>query len=142
MGGGKLTLMPPPKPGAVKAGAQNDLGKAVKMSLTDYIQQVMSPADGVAGLHLKERNMSHPEDRYVFNTMQGGPLADDFVVPDLIEQISTTGKYADSFKDCHHGPGTFEFFIGAAGSGAYLHGARFSTEIYTRGCHWSPRQLA
>jgi hypothetical protein len=23
-----------------------------------------------------------------------------------------------------------------------VHGARFSTEIYTRGCHWSPRQLA
>jgi hypothetical protein len=22
------------------------------------------------------------------------------------------------------------------------HGARFPTEIYTRGCHWSPRQLA
>jgi acid ceramidase len=30
---------------------------------------------------------------------------------------------------------TFAGFIGA-------HGARFSTEIYTRGCHWIPRMFA
>ena len=123
MGGKTLTLMPPPKPGLIKAGAKNNLGKPVKMSLSDYISQIMAPnPDGSQeGKHIMARNVTHPEDRYVFNTMQDGLLANDFVVPDLIEQISTSGKYAGSFKDCHHGPGTFEFFIGGAGSGAYLH---------------------
>ena len=28
------------------------------------------------------------------------------------------------------------------GMSAYVYGARFSAEIYTRGCHWIPRLLA
>lgn len=121
LGGKTLSLMPPPKPGALKPGAQNNLGKPVKMSLTEYVTQIMAPKHGGEGKHVLTRNMSHPEDRYVFNTMHHGPLASDFVVPDLIEQLSTVGRHAGSFKDCHHPNGTFEFFIGTAGSGAYLH---------------------
>jgi hypothetical protein len=41
---------------------------------------------------------------------------------------------------------TFENAITAANkyevSRMFLHGARFSTEIYTRGCHWIPRMIA
>jgi hypothetical protein len=31
---------------------------------------------------------------------------------------------------------------GASSVGMSLHGARFSAEIYTRGCHWIPRMFA
>jgi hypothetical protein len=32
--------------------------------------------------------------------------------------------------------------FGQSAGGASVYGARFSAEIYTRGCHWFPRQLA
>jgi hypothetical protein len=37
---------------------------------------------------------------------------------------------------------TGELYIRWTGISVYMYGARFSAEIYTRGCHWIPRMFA
>jgi hypothetical protein len=65
----------------------------------------------------------------VFNTLKDNQLHEDFKVPDLIEQVSTLGVHAASFKDVGHGPGTFEFFLGGAVSGAFPHAHPVRTPV-------------
>ena len=101
-------------------GTKDDIldPEVTKMSIPDYIETVMAPEH--AENSTNAFNISHPDLRYVFNTMQNSPLHADFTVPDLFEGISTIGQYAGSFDDGHP-PGVFEFFFGPALSGAGMH---------------------
>jgi hypothetical protein len=60
---------------------------------------------------------------------EGNPVDLAFCVGDL--------SYATGYL------GKWETFMNAVGPvSSRVHGARFSTEIYTRGCHWFPRLFA
>jgi hypothetical protein len=50
-----------------------------------------------------ELNATHPEHRYVFNTLVENPLGDDFTVPTLIANVTTDGEFAGGFSESVHG---------------------------------------
>jgi len=120
--GDSITVDAPERPDAKpKPGATTTLGKQTVMTMAEFISQVLDP-DSVT-----QFNSSHVEQRYVFNTMDKySPLQDDFKVPDLIQAVAN--KKAKAWDSVIHPGntdfgqnGTFEFFFGPAGSGAYLH---------------------
>ena len=139
-GESRLMVAPPPRPGEaleeaaetpIKEGggreAANEGSQGIQalsvMTVPEYVKTVMAPThfgpENTTSAHTF--NASHPDLRYVFNTMENSPLHNDFTVPDVFEALtSATGKYAGSFVD-GHGPGVFEFFFGPALSGAGMH---------------------
>ena len=149
-GESRLMVAPPPRPGEaleeaaetasresrgpIKEGGGKEAANAAQgsqgiqalsvMTVPEYVKAVMAPThfgpENTTSAHMF--NASHPDLRYVFNTMENSPLHNDFTVPDVFEALtSATGKYAGSFAGDGHGPGVFEFFFGPALSGAGMH---------------------
>jgi len=120
-----ISVEPPPEPSKEKKpGATRALGKAEVMTMEHFINNVVDPnPDKVDS---SKYNSSQPEQRYVFNTLKDSRLAADFKVPDLLQKATNLRRGA--FTQCNHPgnydfnqSGMFEFFMGPAGSGAYLH---------------------
>jgi hypothetical protein len=104
-----VSIVPPPKPDTVqKPGAATTLGVPKKMTMTEFITTVVAPStsntgSGDGGSNGSEgagagKNFTHPEKRYMFNTLKNSSLLQDFEVPSLLQQVTTA--HEGRFIDC------------------------------------------